>query len=460
PDTPTIELEPDQNNHTLYISVAGETSTNITVSVNGKQTEPKTMGHSPQRLPIVQGWEAGKHYSVSATLSDKAGNISAASSSKNWTAPIEQQNTIIPEPEIGIGSGSNEPISIPDPPNIPTCNITIHENKLCYQIKTCTVPAPILAHISNKGNFGSNIYWFDALGSTQTRIKIHFDHIRCKPRSFWDPRTWLFCIDEHYKNSEREVRMRNKLIPKINGMSQQPAVYRQSINNQGQFTLENYSFKPVENKSLSVKNIQQGYVKAGEMWVDIKVSSKYSKSATIPQNNNPDSTGKYFSFMFGHYIGVTQWHGYTAYQSPHKGIDFGAVKKSIRAPADGYIRSIGWDSYYGDCLSGGNYVRIEHDNGMHSVYMHLESYTKTNGHTWSNGERIARGQQVGISGNTGAWNCQPLGHHLHFEVRKDSSQASHVDPVPYINVDWNKIPTLGWTQYPGRLTGDNPHPNF
>ena len=67
---------------------------------------------------------------------------------------------------------------------------------------------------------------------------------------------------------------------------------------------------------------------------------------------------------------------------------------------------------------------------------------------------------MGLTGNTGKWNCQNLGYHLHFETRKERISSSHVNPVQYINADWNQVPTLNYKTYPGRLTGENPHPNF
>lgn len=165
-----------------------------------------------------------------------------------------------------------------------------------------------------------------------------------------------------------------------------------------------------------------------------------------------DSEEKPFSFPFNRIIGVTQWYGYTAYQSPHAGIDFGARKESVLAVGDGEVVSKGWDGYEGKCLSGGNYLIIKHSNGMHTTYFHLEDmYVNT-------GDFVKKGQVIAKSGNTGAWNCQRLGYHLHFETRLNASSSSHSNPVKYIDVDWNKVPTLGYKTYPGRLTGENPHP--
>lgn len=169
---------------------------------------------------------------------------------------------------------------------------------------------------------------------------------------------------------------------------------------------------------------------------------------------NISNTKKPFSFPFSKTIGVTQWHGNTAFQKPHKGIDFGATKENVLAVYNGVAVGKGWDSYSGKCFSGGNYILIKQDNGMYTTYFHLE---KTLVNT---GEKVKKGQKIGVSGNSGAWNCQKLGYHLHFETRKSRSQSTHVNPVDYINVDWSKIVTLNAKSIHGRLSGENPHPGY
>lgn len=163
---------------------------------------------------------------------------------------------------------------------------------------------------------------------------------------------------------------------------------------------------------------------------------------------------KPFIFPFNKIIGVTQWYGNTAYQTPHTGIDFSATKEKVVAVGNGEVVGKGWDSHYGECLSGGNYLRVKQDNGMHTVYFHLKDFLVNTGDT------VKKGDTIAVSGNTGAWNCQPLAYHLHFETRLNASSSSHSNPVRYVGVDWNKIPTLGYEKHPGRLSGENPHPGW
>lgn len=211
------------------------------------------------------------------------------------------------------------------------------------------------------------------------------------------------------------------------------------------FTLVAGYFRKKENLRMKFKYVMN----ISEFDISISGGGSYSLDP-----KNVSSPKKPFSFPFSRAIGVTQWHGNTAFQKPHKGIDFGAVRENVLAVSDGSVVGKGWDSYNGKCHSGGNYLLIKQDNGMYTTYFHLE---KTLVNT---GDRVKKGQKVGVSGNSGAWNCQKLGYHLHFETRKGRNQSTHVNPVDYINTDWSKIVTLNAKYIPGRLSGDNPHPGY
>lgn len=188
--------------------------------------------------------------------------------------------------------------------------------------------------------------------------------------------------------------------------------------------------------------------------IPVVVKPKEDTTDSMVWNVNTSGISKPFSFPLKEYIGVTQWHGNTVFQKPHPGIDFGATQKEVIAIGDGEVISKGWDSYNGECMSGGNYLLIKHTNGMHSSYFHLQTtYVDV-------GKKVKKGDILGISGNTGSWNCQPLAYHLHFETRLGRSQSTHVNPVDYIAADWSKVITLNAKSNSGRLSGDNPHPTF
>lgn len=69
----------------------------------------------------------------------------------------------------------------------------------------------------------------------------------------------------------------------------------------------------------------------------------------------------------------------------------------------------------------GNFVRILHDDGTMSVYLHL----KRGSIHLREGQRISIGQQIALSGNTG----NSTGPHLHFVVQRNVGMS--LESIPY-----------------------------
>jgi len=115
------------------------------------------------------------------------------------------------------------------------------------------------------------------------------------------------------------------------------------------------------------------------------------------------------------------------YYSSHSGIDFGLNYGSkIKAPASGVA------SYY-YCTDCGHSIKIDHQNGYQTTYMHLQEdglITKTGSVSVNDGDAIGK---VGLTGRT-------TGPHLHFEVTKDTnSNNSFLDEFPNGRTD-----PFGW----------------
>jgi murein DD-endopeptidase MepM/ murein hydrolase activator NlpD len=95
----------------------------------------------------------------------------------------------------------------------------------------------------------------------------------------------------------------------------------------------------------------------------------------------------------------------------HGGIDIGAPHgQNVFASDSGTVITSTYNSNYG------NYVVIDHGNGMTTLYAHLSSRSV------SNGVSVTRGQVIGLIGSTGI----STGPHLHFEV---SVGGSRVNPM-------------------------------
>ncbi|MGE6258876.1 peptidoglycan DD-metalloendopeptidase family protein [Heyndrickxia sporothermodurans] len=100
----------------------------------------------------------------------------------------------------------------------------------------------------------------------------------------------------------------------------------------------------------------------------------------------------------------------------HKGLDIaGKFKSAVYAVEAGKVIR----SYYSQ--SYGNVVFIHHSNGYETIYAHLYSRNVTEG------DKVKRGDKIGLMGNTG----NSTGTHLHFEVHQGEwtiEKENAIDP--------------------------------
>lgn len=117
-----------------------------------------------------------------------------------------------------------------------------------------------------------------------------------------------------------------------------------------------------------------------------------------------------------------------AYSAAHRGVDLGKglLTETVTAHTGGTVVSVrtGQKNNKGSTgtASYGNYVKIDHGDGCETLYAHLASVKV------KKGQRVARGDALGVMGNTG----NSYGTHLHFEVRRDGER---IDPTPYLTGD-------------------------
>lgn len=135
----------------------------------------------------------------------------------------------------------------------------------------------------------------------------------------------------------------------------------------------------------------------------------------VPPNTGPvvTGTGQFANPCPGAVISSP--FGYREFDgSFHKGIDLAAPEGTpTYAAADGTVIIAGWSD------SAGNWVVINHGNGLTTKYMHHSALAV------SAGETVVKGQQIGYVGNTG----NSFGAHLHFQVEVNGVA---VDPMGYL----------------------------
>jgi len=123
-------------------------------------------------------------------------------------------------------------------------------------------------------------------------------------------------------------------------------------------------------------------------------------------------------YRLGDKYGFRQIHPVLGIARMHYGQDFVVpYGTEVYATGDGKVVEAGWTSG-----GYGNYVKIDHGNGLQSIYGHL---SKINVPKDIN---VKRGDLIGLSGSSGT----SSGPHLHYQIDKS---GQHVNSINYFNSD-------------------------
>ncbi|MCF6302139.1 MAG: M23 family metallopeptidase [Devosiaceae bacterium] len=96
----------------------------------------------------------------------------------------------------------------------------------------------------------------------------------------------------------------------------------------------------------------------------------------------------------------------------HTGLDIrGKYGDAVRATGSGKVVYAARKGGYG------NFVEIDHGNGLITRYAHMNAILV------KKGQRVKAGFQIGKVGSTG----RSTGPHLHFEIRRDQSAVNPAD---------------------------------
>ena len=108
-------------------------------------------------------------------------------------------------------------------------------------------------------------------------------------------------------------------------------------------------------------------------------------------------------------LGISRWH---------YGQDFDAPPGTeVFATGAGVVIDAGWNAH-----GFGNVVKIDHGYGFQTIYGHLSSISVTAG------QKVSRGEMLGLSGSTGI----SSGPHLHYEI---NFNGVHQNPLYYFTDD-------------------------
>ena len=153
-----------------------------------------------------------------------------------------------------------------------------------------------------------------------------------------------------------------------------------------------------------------------------QISTPQTTSNAQQQNSAPKNSSQSQRWILPVSKGykITSNYGYRIHpvyrtRKFHDGIDINAIANTpVYAVADGKVSIAGWINGYG------NYIQIEHSNGLSSFYAHLNQINVAKGQT------VKQGQIIGKSGNTGVG----TGAHLHFGVKKNKGSDNPMKYLP------------------------------
>ncbi len=176
----------------------------------------------------------------------------------------------------------------------------------------------------------------------------------------------------------------------------------------------------ISNKETAVKEYEAEIAAQDQIIKDLEATIIAEKKRLIEENRKPIVyDGGKFAWPAPDYKRISDDYGMRMHptlgvEKFHNGIDLAAPAGSrILAAYDGEVIGTGYSS------TMGNYVMIDHGDGLISLYMHASAVLVSKGQT------VVRGEQIAKVGSTG----RSTGPHLHFGVRKD---GSYVSPWNYL----------------------------
>jgi murein DD-endopeptidase MepM/ murein hydrolase activator NlpD len=174
----------------------------------------------------------------------------------------------------------------------------------------------------------------------------------------------------------------------------------------GDFNVETIIMPKIITSPALVAQYQQERKKVLETYASSKPELHFSGPFDLPMDKIEISTE----------FGETYFDPSDNSRSFHNGVDLRAdIGLPVKAINDGIVKTA--DEY----LLEGKFVTLDHGFDIFSNYLHLsEIYVKS-------GEKVSKGQIIGLSGDTG----KSIGPHLHFMVKiKDVP----IDPLAFIEI--------------------------
>lgn len=226
---------------------------------------------------------------------------------------------------------------------------------------------------------------------------------------------------------EKDLKDQKEVLEQVKGDVEAKQTEMAGLISDKQSEIEGYE-NDIQNKEEAIKEYeamiaeQDSTIKALEASV-VAAKAKRAQMAVSDNSTNaadqPHYGGGAFVWPAPSYTRISDDYGYRTHpilgiQQFHSGVDMAAPSgSSILAAADGTVVAATYNA------TMGNYVMIDHGNGLYTIYMHASALYV------SSGQSVSAGSTIAAVGSTG----RSTGAHLHFSVRQN---GSYVSPWNYL----------------------------
>lgn len=177
----------------------------------------------------------------------------------------------------------------------------------------------------------------------------------------------------------------------------------------------------INNKEQAIREYEEGIAQQDELIAQWEKAVAEEKKRIQKENGKVLTyDGGVFKFPLASYTRISDDYGYRIHptlgvEQFHNGVDFASPKgTAIYAAYDGRVIAAAYSA------TMGNYVMIDHGDGLYTIYMHASALYV------AKDDVVAKGDTIAAVGSTG----RSTGNHLHFSVRLN---GTYVSPWNYLS---------------------------
>lgn len=224
---------------------------------------------------------------------------------------------------------------------------------------------------------------------------------------------------EYIELCEEQLKLEKEVLSDTKAGIEEEEKAMEELIAQKEQTIREYD-SDINNKEKAIREYEADIAEQKEIVEALEAAIAEEKRKILEQQGTVIKyDGGQFKFPLASYTRISDDYGWRIHPTLgvkqfHSGVDLAApTGTAIYAAYDGKVVASSYSS------SMGNYIMIDHGDGLYTIYMHASKlYAK-------NGDIVVRGETIAAVGSTG----RSTGPHLHFGVRKD---GEYVSPWNYL----------------------------